>query len=181
MNQAGLIKLGEVRKAHGLKGEVRAYLYQASGGWPESVTEIYLGEAPERRGEMKAGSDVGSLRAWKVERARPHSRAVVLLQLAGCRDPESANTLRGKEIWASRNALPLEEGEYFCQDVLGLEVVGDGGRVLGHVAEVLQTGSNDVYVCRNGEEEVLIPALDDVVREIDLEGGRIVVELPEVL
>ena len=75
-------------------------------------------------------------------------------------------------------AVPLPEGEYFVHQIVGLTVVTAEGQTLGTVREVLETGSNDVYVVRQGSREVLVPALKDVVRRIDLDAKTMEVALP---
>ncbi len=74
-----------------------------------------------------------------------------------------------------------EEGEYFHYELLGLKVRTVEGEDLGEVAEILETGSNDVYVVRGAAGEILVPALSKVVREIDIASGLMVVDLPEGL
>ncbi len=75
----------------------------------------------------------------------------------------------------------MEEGEYYTFDIIGLEVFDLEGNSLGHVTEVLKTGSNDVYVAsKKGQaQQILIPALKAVVKEINLPEGKMVVDLPE--
>ena len=77
--------------------------------------------------------------------------------------------------------MPLEEGEYYTFDIIGLEVFDLEGESLGFVTEVLKTGSNDVYVVsRKGQaKQILVPALKAVVKEINVPEGRMVVDLPE--
>ena len=80
------------------------------------------------------------------------------------------------------DAAPLEEGEYYHFQVIGVEVEMESGERLGRVTEVLETGANDVYVVRGPRGEVLIPAIESVVRVLDLEAGRMVVSpLPGML
>ena len=67
------------------------------------------------------------------------------------------------------------------RDLIGLRVVTDAGEALGTVESIFPTGSNDVYVCRGGSREILLPAIGDVIREIDLEKGVMVVRLLEGL
>jgi 16S rRNA processing protein RimM len=81
-------------------------------------------------------------------------------------------------------AIPLQEGEYFEHQVLGLSAWTVEGENLGEVAEIIYTGANDVYVIRSPgptRREILVPALEDVVLEIDLEARRMTVALPEGL
>ena len=77
--------------------------------------------------------------------------------------------------------MPLGEGENYAHDLIGLQVETTDGRVLGKLAEILYTGANDVYVVNRPGAEVLIPALNHVVITVDLEAGRMLVQLPEGL
>ena len=86
------------------------------------------------------------------------------------------------EIFLPRDELPEPaDGEYYCFELEGLDVETPAGESLGTLEKVLQTGSNDVYVVKQGEHEHLIPVLADVVKEIDLDKGKIVLEPPEVV
>ena len=78
-------------------------------------------------------------------------------------------------------AMPLEQDEYYEHQIAGLAVWTAGGEYLGTVHEVISTGSNDVYLVRGEGREILIPAIEDVVLEINLAQGRLVVELMEGL
>jgi 16S rRNA processing protein RimM len=87
--------------------------------------------------------------------------------------------LVGQSVFVPSKRLP--DGEYYWKDVIGLDIVTEDGRRLGYVKTILPTGSNDVYVCNGDEGEILIPALDDVIRKIDIGKGLMVVRLPEGL
>lgn len=102
-----------------------------------------------------------------------------LLRLQGCPDRDRAERWRGAEIAVRVDDLPpLPEGEYFYWQILGLEVITDQGRVLGTIAEILETGANDVYVVRAPERpDILLPAIQSVVRQVNLEAGRMQVHL----
>ena len=78
--------------------------------------------------------------------------------------------------------MPLKDGEYYTADIIGLSVEETDGTILGVVTDVIRTGSNDVYVVSlpGRSEDVLVPALKKVVREISIEDGRMVVLMPEV-
>ena len=94
---------------------------------------------------------------------------------------EAAMSLTGKLLTVDRSeAAPLQEGEYYTFDIIGLTVYDMDGNELGKVENVLRTGSNDVYQARRTDGgELLIPALKAVVKEIDVPGGRMVVDMPE--
>jgi 16S rRNA processing protein RimM len=74
---------------------------------------------------------------------------------------------------------PTDPNEFYWYQLIGLEVVNSEGERLGILEEIIETGSNDVYVVRRGEEEILIPAIEDVVREVDLQRRLMTVDLPE--
>lgn len=113
----------------------------------------------------------------EIERSRAGAAALVL-KLASIDSREQAEGLRDQllEVPASE-LMPLQPGEYFVHQVLGLQVVTTEGRDLGQVTEVLRTGSNDVYLVRQGSQEFLIPAIADVVQQIDLDARQMVIEV----
>jgi 16S rRNA processing protein RimM len=74
---------------------------------------------------------------------------------------------------------PTESNEFYWYQLIGLEVVDTEGQKLGTLEEIIETGSNDVYVVRRGREEILVPAIEEVVREVDLQRRLMTVDLPE--
>ena len=113
----------------------------------------------------------------RVERQRLHGDRVIL-KLAGIDDRTAAEAMRGALVRVPiEQAVELPPGSYFWHEIVGLRVQDTRGRALGTVAEVLATGSNDVYVVRSAEGELLLPAIKDVVRAIDREHGGMTVEL----
>jgi 16S rRNA processing protein RimM len=119
---------------------------------------------------------------WRLASYRLH-KGRALLSVEGVADREAAAALRGYLVQVPiEYAIPLEEDEYYEHQILGLGVESDEGEVLGEVIEVLYTGANEVYVVRADDgREILIPAIEPVVREVDLEEGRMVVHLMEGL
>ncbi len=116
-----------------------------------------------------------------LEGSRLHKRQT-LLKLRGCDDREAAEKLRGRLVQIPiEEAMPLGEDEYYVYQIVGLDVCTTEGELLGKVSEVLFTGANDVYVVQGEKGEMLIPAVEDVVLEVDLAGGRLTVELMEGL
>ena len=164
--------IGRVVGVHGLRGELRVEI---------------LTEDPHRFGLLEqvfVGLEDEDPVPWPLEGYRLH-KGRALLKLGNCDDRTTAETLRGVLIQVPlEEALPLEEGQYFEHQVIGLDVWTADGEYLGEVAEILYTGANEVYVIGStGPEgrELLIPATEEVVLEVDLEGGRLVVELLEGL
>ena len=119
--------------------------------------------------------------SFVLEGARLH-KGHALLKLEGCDDRDTAEKLRGQLVQIPiEEAMPLGEGEYYVYQIVGLDVWTAEGEHLGRVSEVLFTGANDVYVVQGEKGEILIPAVEDVVLEVDLAGGRLTVELMEGL
>ena len=108
---------------------------------------------------------------------------MILIKFAGIENPEDAELLRGSYLLINRkDAKPLEEGTYYIVDLLGLEVYTDEGVLLGKVDDIFNTGSNDIYVVKDelGKQE-LLPGIDEVIKVIDIETGKIIVNLIEGL
>jgi 16S rRNA processing protein RimM len=152
--------VGEVGGAHGIRGEVRVRPLTDHPEHFAELQEVYLEWSPDRGREVT------------IERVRFH-QGVLLVQFAGTTTRTEAEQLLGAMVCVPREAaVPLAEGEYFCDQIVGLEAVTTTGESLGPITEVLRTGANDVYVTARA----LIPALPDVVKEVDCAGGRVVIE-----
>ena len=105
-----------------------------------------------------------------------------LVSLYGVNDPETALKYRGAILSADKSLLPaLHEKEYFYEQIIGLTVSTTDGNVIGRVSDIFETGSNDVYVVKGSDKEYLIPAIHDVIKEINPEEGRIIIRLLEGL
>lgn len=163
---SGLISLGRVAGVHGLKGVVRI-VGPPGGDPPQPETFVLLGE-------VLVGGD--RYRVLRAGQGRRH----VLLTLEGIEARSQAESLVGLEVAGEGERFPpLPDGEYYCFQLLGLLVVDAGnGAVLGVLAEIMPTGAHDIYVVRQGSREVLLPAVPEVIRDIDLAGGRIMVTPP---
>ncbi len=119
--------------------------------------------------------------AYAIERCRWH-KGKVYIKLSGIDSATAAKALRQGFLEVPEEELkPLSEGEYYQFQILGLEVRTTEGQPLGKVTHILSTGSNDVFVVHGEGGELLIPALDDVIKAIDLDGGWMEVELMEGL
>ena len=124
-------------------------------------------------------------RTYQIAKSRstgPKGKDELIIWFRGFRDRGQAQSLTGLWLCVPQSQVPpAEEGEYFHYQLIGLKVRTMEGEDLGQVAEILETGSNDVYVVAGLDGEVLVPALSKVVREIDIAGGLMVVDLPEGL
>ncbi len=156
--------IGQVVKAHGLYGEVSVKI---------------LTDFPERFDAMETvfvGDDEG-LDEYGVKSARWHKQNV-LLTLEGVTTRTQAEALRGRYLKIpATEAMPLEPDTFFHHQLLGLAVETEDGRFLGRVAEIIETGANDVCVVRDAAQEILLPATTEVMPRIDIEAGRITVHV----
>jgi len=183
--QSGLeaIIVGKIVGTHGMAGGIRA---------------VILSEVPDRFNTGRVIYIIGqpyvisssSPASFKLNRHGTHapSRSAnasgdqIILQLQGLESESSAKKLLGEDLTVPESeAAKLPEGEYFHYQIVGMKVKTEQGEDLGCVSEILETGSNDVYVTLGGSGETLIPALASVIREIRLSDGVMVVSLPDGL
>jgi 16S rRNA processing protein RimM len=159
--------VGRVSRPHGVRGELRVEIITE---YPERLSlhaDFYLAHPDSPT----------AVRCYRVEKVRIH-RDVALLKLAGCDNRNTADELRGLLVQIPiEEAAPLEEGEYYFYQIIGVRVETEDGERLGQVVDVIETGANDVYVVRGPRGEVLLPAIEDVVLDLDLETKRMVVHL----
>lgn len=157
--------IGRVVAAHGVHGEFRMAVLSGHPEHFEHLRRVYLGDEPEPRA---------------LQRIRLH-RGEALVKVEGLTTPADIVARRGQLVRIPRaDAMPLPEGEYYHYELLGLEVFDTAGQSLGRLAEIIETGANDVYVVRGGPEgELLLPALADVIREVNPDAGTMIVQPPE--
>ena len=158
--------IGRVAKPWGIRGEVKVEIMTDFPDRFSLLRKVYLGPKAV---------------PFALKGFRLHKGAA-LLKLEGCHDRTTVEKLRGQWVQIPfEEAVSLEQDEYYEYQIVGLAVWTAGGEYLGTVDEVISTGANDVYVVRGEGREVLIPAIEDVVLEINLAQGRMVVELMEGL
>ncbi len=169
MKKDNLLRVGKIVGLHGLDGKLKVYSFC------ESVDTLTKG------GTIFVKTPGGRDETYRVNWAKPHKN-IVLLSLKGVSTPETAEALVGSVLFIDRKFLPeLEEDTYYWDELVGLDVVGLDGTLLGKLSAVMPTGSNDVYVVKDGKKETLVPAMVSVVKSVDLEKGVMTVELPEGL
>lgn len=151
--------VGKVVAPWGTRGELKVKILTDFPDRFRDLNRVYLGDEPRM-----------------LEGYKRHGRWVIL-KLEGCADRNSAEKVRGELVQVPlEEAVPLSEDEYYVYQIVGLEVWTREGKRLGEISEVLFTGANEVYVVKGERGEILVPAIEDVVKEVDLEGGRLIVE-----
>ncbi len=150
------LEAGKIVTTHGIRGEVKIMPYT---DYPELLCEfdrLFIGKNHEE---------------IAVERSRAF-KGMVIAKLEGVDTPEEASKLRNKLLYMHRDDLELDEDTYFIQDLIGMEVHDvDTDFVYGKIADVMQTGANDVYVISGTDREYLIPAIPEVVISTDVDGN----------
>lgn len=164
--------LGEILRPHGIRGEVRMRVLT---DYPERIGEletVYLGRH-ENDPDPKP---------YTVDSMRMHQQ-YVLLKLNGIEDRTIAERLRQLIVMVDiQHAVPLEEGEFYLFELIGLTVKTEDGETLGELVEVLETGANDVYIVASPEYgEVLLPAIESTIIKTDVANNEMIVRIPEGL
>ncbi len=161
--------IGQIVGVHGIKGncKIRSYAESLSVFQSDSVVIV-------------ATSD-GRQKPYEINWVKPHAKAA-LISFKGVDTRDQAEALIGCELFIEKSRLPdPEEGSYYWFDLIGLDVFDADQKYLGRLESIIQTGSNDVYVVKEDDTEILIPALKSVVQKIDLKNRRMQVDLPEGL
>lgn len=158
------LAVGRIGRPHGLRGELEVDVWTDNPARFEPGSQLLIGAArdPEPR-------------PVTVVSVRPH-QARLLVRFDAAADRETAARLTGLNLWvATADARPLEDDSYYPHELVGLEVVQADGTSLGSVVDLIETGSADVIVVRGPAGDVLLPLLGDVVAEVDVAAGRMVV------
>jgi 16S rRNA processing protein RimM len=168
-NMEEYLQVGKIVNTHGVKGEVKL---------------IPLTDDPHRFDELDwVYVEKGSIRNRHTIEDVKYAKGSVILKLSGIDTMEAAESLRDSFITIDRaNAVKLPEDSFFICDLIGCTVMDEKGAELGKIDEILQTGSNDVYVIKNKDgKELLLPALKSVVRKVSIDLKQIEVTVPKGL
>jgi 16S rRNA processing protein RimM len=162
-NLEELIPVGKIIGTHGIKGQLKVHSYSGNFESLRAARSVILKSAD------------GTSRAFTVKSVNANSGKFII-GFIDFDDIDQVKPLVGNELCLKRGDLPeLTADEYYWNDLIGLQVVTDEGVLLGAVAEIFETGSSDIYVVRGKDREYLIPAIADVVRQVDLASGKIVI------
>ncbi len=160
------LTIGRVLKPWGYRGELKIEIMTDFPDRFASLKTVFLGEAAK---------------PFAVEHARITGKSV-RLKLKGIDTPEAGARLRNQLVQIpTEEAVPLPPGHYYLYQLVGLRVKTTQGENIGQVVDILETGANDVYVVRNDDREILIPAIEPVVKKVDLENGELIIEPMEGL
>ena len=157
MQSEDKITVGKLGKVRGLDGSLKIIPLTDFENRFDDLKEIFVGE-----------------KLFQVEDVK-YISGEIFIKFVGIDSREIAKTLTNKFLKVDKkDVAPLDEGEFYTFDIIGCEVF-DGDKFFGTVAEVLKTGSNDVFQVK-GESEILIPALKSVVKKIDIAEKKIFID-----
>lgn len=163
------LELGQIVNVKGLKGEVKLNSFAEDNEVFERLSKVFL----KNKNEMIEK---------QIEKVGYHKNQVIL-KFKDCNSIDEAEALRNAYLLVKRTDLgDLPEGIYYIADLIGLDVYTEEGEFLGKVDDIYSTGANDIYVVKNemGKEK-LLPGIDDVIKNIDIDAGKITVNLIEGL
>jgi 16S rRNA processing protein RimM len=163
------VLIGKIVGVHGVKGtsKIQSYAESLEIFRTGAILLIHRPDGIEQR--------------YEIDWIKSHSRGALLAlkEIVSC---DQAKSLIGSEIYIEKAELPeLAAGTYYWFDLIGLNVYTSDDRYLGCVDSIIETGANDVYVVKNKGKETLIPAIESIVRSIDINSRIMKVELPEGL
>lgn len=155
------LETGKIVGTHGIKGMVRVQGWCDSGEFLQQFKYIYTDSEGKNRIQVKS--------------AQPHGN-VVLMALKGVDSIEQAEALRNKIIYIDRKDVDLPEDRYFIADLIGCTVKdADTEKILGTLTDVSETGANDVWHITKDGKEYLVPAIDEIIVSVNVNGGDIVI------
>lgn len=154
------LEVGKIVGTHGVRGEMRVNPWSDSPDFLTAFKSLYFDEGAE---EIKV-------------KCRPHKN-IVLMTAEGVTTVEDAEKLRGKVLYINRDDVKLPEGRNFVQDLIGCKVLDadDKSVEYGEIKDVFKTGANDVYTVKKDGKEYLVPVIDSVVVEKNVDEGFVLI------
>ena len=147
------LEIGKVVGTHGVRGMIRIQPWSDDGNFLTEFSKFYL-QNGKTKIEMSKITPLGN---------------VVLAAVKGVGSIEEAEKLRGQVLYIKRDDAKLPQGRYFVSEIIGAKVFdADSGALLGTLSDVSSTGANDVWHIKNGEKEYLVPAIPDVIDDVDI-------------
>lgn len=169
MDKTGMVSIGKIVGCHGVRGALKLLPFTESFAYFSKGSRLLF------------RYDDGRESRYTVSWSKPHKR-VILLGLNEIAGREESDRLRGCEVVVSRAELnEPADGSWYWSDLIGMTVVDSNDERLGALGAIIETGSNDVYVVKQGDREILVPALASVVLSVDIKNKIMRVDLPEGL
>ena len=159
------LEIGQIVNTFGIKGMVKVKTFTDDNKRFDRLEKVYI-------------KNKEKLKEYQIEEVKYH-KDMILIKFRGIENPEQANLLRNSYLMIDREEeKPLEEGTYYIVDMIGMDVYTDEGEKLGNIEDIFNTGSNDIYVVKSElGKQILLPAISDVVKNIDMENKKMVVHL----
>ena len=171
------LQVGKIINTHGLKGEVKVLPLTDNPKRYEFLNEVYMVPKDSVKDDLVLSSDLMRIKNIKYFQDK------VILKFDEVDSIEKAEKLKEHYMVIERkDAISLPEDSFFICDLIGCSVYDEQNNFLGDLKEVIQTGSNDVYVIKNDHQnEILLPALKSVIKSIELSQRKVIVEIPKGL
>lgn len=159
------LEIGQIVNTFGIKGMIKVKPFTDNIERFNNLEKIYI--------KNKSGQT-----EYKIQEIKYHKN-MVLIKFEGIENPEQADLLRNSYLIVDRETEePLEPGRYYIVDMIGLDVFTDDNEYLGKLEDIYNTGSNDIYVVKNElGKQVLLPAIEDVIKNIDMDNKKVIVHL----
>lgn len=162
-------EIGLVSNTHGLKGELKIRPYTENAKRFEKIRKVLIKKSENNFEE------------YEVQSVR-YQKDVVLLKLKGIDDIEVAEKLKTQSLFIPReDAKELDKNEFFIADLIGCDIYENEEKI-GKLTDIFTAGAADVYVVkRSGKKDLLLPALESIIKSVDIENKKIDVEVPRGL
>lgn len=164
-----MLQVGVITSTHGIRGQVKVFPTTDDPKRYDQLKEVIL----------LAGEEQRKLTIQQVS----YFKQMVIVKFKEYNDINDVEKYRGGKLYVTREqAVPLEENEYFVADLVGLDVFCEDGTAFGTLVDVLPTGANDVYVVKmSDDKEVLLPAIQDCIRSVDVKNKKMIIHLMDGL
>ena len=164
-----MLQVGVITQTHGVRGEVKVF----------PTTDVVNRFKKLKQVILDTGKETMPLEIQSVK----FFKQFVILKFKGIDNINDIEKYKRCSLYVTReHAVALEEDEYFIADMIGMEVCTEDGNIFGTLKDVIETGANDVYVIENAEHgEVLVPAIKECIRSVDIEKGQMMIHLMDGL
>ncbi len=166
-----MLRVGIISSTHGLKGEAKVFPTTDDVSRFSSLKKVFIAINPKN----KTGKSGTEIKEFEVEGVK-YFKQFAIVKFKGIDNLDEIQKYKGKDLLILReDAVPLEEGEYFIADLIGLTVISEeDGAEIGMITDVLQTGANDVYQIKTlpgitKNQQLLLPAIRQCIKEVDID------------